>query len=420
MFKKLFCCFVTCFIFNTVSFAQYCTGDNRFTQTPFFNSSDIQEDSMVYATALDWQGVSKNLKLNVFYPKNNVETLAKRPMIMMIFGGAFISGNRNQMDGYCMDFAQRGFVAVAIDYRLGKETTLPCSDTLSQEKAVYRAVQDAKAAMRYMVANAAFYKIDTTWLFAGGYSAGAGTANAMVYNSTAELQQVYPSIVASLGNVNTSGNSLTNTFTIKGIFNNWGGVSSDFFDINEAVPTISFHGGNDGVVPVDSAIDVTCFTTNHYIYGSHALYTKLTAAGICSDLTVKLNGGHGIYDGTAAGRIMRDSRATCFFKSLFCNSCSNYAATDSVTPNCSNLSLGIRSNGFSNGLMVYPNPATNNITLNCNNYADLEFKIKDLFGSVLISAENQKTVDVSTLAKGIYFIEVKQGGSFYIQKVIKQ
>ncbi|MBA2613268.1 MAG: T9SS type A sorting domain-containing protein [Bacteroidetes bacterium] len=419
MQKKLSAVLLLLLVLHFTSLAQYCVGDNRFTQTPFFNAADIQEDSVIYATALNWQGVNQNLKLNVFYPKNFVETLSKRPMILMIFGGAFVSGNRGQMDNYCKEFAQRGFVAVAIDYRLGKETVIPCADTLSQEKAVYRATQDAKAAMRYMVANAGTYKIDTTWLFAGGYSAGAGTANAMVYNSPAELQQVYPSIVSSLGNINTSGNSLTNTFRVKGIFNNWGGASSDFFDVNEGVPTVSFHGGNDGVVPVDSAIDVTCITTSHYIYGSHALHTKLTAAGICGDLTVYLSGGHGVYQG-GAGTLMRVSRASCFFKSLFYNSCSNYAATDSLTPSCSNLSLGIRNTGFSNNFSVYPNPANNNINIITDNYSGIEIKISDLFGTTVFETKDKNVLDISQLTEGIYFIQVSQGNRFYTQKLIKQ
>ncbi len=187
--------------------AQYCTSDKRFTQTPVFTDAQIQEDSMVYANALDWQGVNQALKLTVFYPGNSAETLLKRPMIMMIYGGAFTGGNRGQVTAYCTNFAKRGFVAVAIDYRLGKETVTPCADTLSQEKAVYRAQQDAHAAMRYMVANATTYKIDTSWIFAGGYSAGAGTANALVYNSQAELNLIYPGIVSALGNINNSGNA---------------------------------------------------------------------------------------------------------------------------------------------------------------------------------------------------------------------
>ncbi len=137
---------------------------------------------MPFANVIDWQGANQTLKLDVYYPKNSAETISKRPLIMMIFGGGFVSGNRSQVSEYCLDFAERGFVAVAIDYRLGHEVA-PCTDTLSWEKAVYRVHQDAHAAMRFMVAHAATYKIDTAWLFAGGYSAGAGTALALFWKT---------------------------------------------------------------------------------------------------------------------------------------------------------------------------------------------------------------------------------------------
>jgi hypothetical protein len=272
--------------------------------------------------------------------------------------------------------------------------------------------------MRFMVSNAATYKIDTAWIFAGGYSAGAGTANALVYNSQSETNLVYPSIVAELGNMNNSGNNLTNNFRIKGIFNNWGGVSSDFFDADEAVPTVSFHGSNDGVVPIDSALDVTCFTTNHYIYGSHALYQKLTAAGICSDLTVLLGAGHGIYQG-AVGQLMRVNRATCFFKSLFCNTCVNYASTDSLTPNCSESPLGIHEISEEN-IRIYPNPATTEIHIIAPNDLPWSIQLVNTIGIPVFKTSNQTTISIADLPAGVYYLQLRQGNNFYSRKIIKQ
>ncbi len=399
------------------SFAQYCNSANRFTQTPVFSISDIQKDSMVYANAIDWQGVNQSLKLDVFYPNNSVDTISKRPMVLMIFGGGFVNGDRGQVAGYCMNLARRGFVAVGIDYRLGKETVLPCSDTLSQEKAVYRAIQDAHAAIRFMVAHAASYKIDTAWIFAGGFSAGASTANALVYNSQAETNLIYPGIVAELGNLNNSGNNLTTTFAIKGIFNNWGGVSSDFFDSDEAVPTISFHGSNDGVVPIDSALDVTCFTTNHYIFGSHALYEKLTAVGICSDLTVKMGAGHGVYQG-GEGLLMRVNRASCFFKSLFCNTCSDYASTDSLTPNCAEQPLRVN-NLPDQEISIYPNPANDEIQIETGTAFPLKIQLLNALGIPVLTAENQKLISVKHLPEGIYFVLLYQENKIYTRKIVK-
>lgn len=439
--KHVFTFLVLALLFKTsVIRAQYCANDNRFTQVPYFAAGNIKIDSVIYATnVLDWQGNSRNLKMTIFRPKNAVENLAKRPMVMVIHGGAFISGNRYQCDSYCMAFAQRGFVAVTIDYRLGKEMKSPCSDPLSQEKAVYRALQDAHAAMRYLVANASTYRIDTDWLFAGGYSAGAGTALGLVYMQQAEANQVYPTIMSQLGNINSSGNAYTNIFQLKGIFNNWGGVSSDFFDLNEAVPTISFHGGQDPVVPVDSALDVTCTITNHYIYGSYALYTK-TKKKVCNDVSINPGGLHGVWQ-TNAERTKRINRATCFFRSLFCSTCANYLSVNKnlVDGDCAPLvatgdvsdtlmarlaadeALSFTASGISNlSFRVYPNPASSEIWVNSDSDSPITVFVSNQLGDLILTSDKRR-VDVSQLANGVYVVAIHDAnGEIARKKLVVQ
>ena len=60
-----------------------------------------------------------NLLLHLFEPPSSDE--AKRPAMVMIHGGGFKSGNRNDKKGiidWCHQLAMRGYVAVSIDYRL--------------------------------------------------------------------------------------------------------------------------------------------------------------------------------------------------------------------------------------------------------------------------------------------------------------
>ena len=84
-----------------------------------------------------------------------------------------------------------------------------------------------------------------------------------------------------MGDINNSTNSLTNTFTIKGIFNNWGAVDRDFFEIAEALPTISFHGDADPTVNVDSGFGASCVNP-FYTYGTNMIHQRLTQWGVCS------------------------------------------------------------------------------------------------------------------------------------------
>jgi hypothetical protein len=114
-----------------------------------------------------------------------------------------------------------------------------------------------------------------------------------------------------------------NTYTIKGVFNNWGGAVESEIDMDEMLPTISFHGELDTTVQIDSDNTFANYTLN----GSRALHDVLIANNICSELTVDTTGGHGIYRN--ASSVFRAQRASCFFKSVFCNNCTNFYTTDS-------------------------------------------------------------------------------------------
>eukprot|EP01043_Picozoa_sp_COSAG02_P015770 COSAG02_NODE_680_length_18551_cov_16.648060_3_plen_288_part_00 len=76
-----------------------------------------------------------------------------------------------------MEFARHGFVAVSIDYR--------CEGPLRKEKdnfhPWYDAVEDARAAVRYMVANSARLQLDPHRIVAFGGSAGAVTVAQMLH-----------------------------------------------------------------------------------------------------------------------------------------------------------------------------------------------------------------------------------------------
>ena len=97
-----------------------------------------------------------------------------RPAVVLIHGGGFRGHDRNDVVGivdWCKRFASAGYVALSIDYRLG----CPCNDTSAADRANLEAAYDAKAAVRWLRANAARYRVDATRIGAFGSSAGAMT-----------------------------------------------------------------------------------------------------------------------------------------------------------------------------------------------------------------------------------------------------
>jgi acetyl esterase/lipase len=381
--------------------AQYCTNDTRYTEVSYFDSTQITIGANVqYGIALDFQGNPDTLLMDLYYPNLAVDLSPKRPFIMLFHGGGFSSGDKQSGDiqDLCVHLALRGFVCASVNYRLGHDFS-----EYGQYKARYRAIQDGNAAMRFVVNNANTVRIDTSWLFVGGQSAGSLLALGMVYADQFELDSIsllYGATATSveLGNLNTSGNNLTNTYSIKGIFNNWGGAVETEVDMNEMLPTIAFHGELDTLVPIDADNSFLHYT----LYGSRAIHTDLIANNICSELTVDTTGGHGIFRN--ASSIFRAQRASCFFKSVFCNTCTNFYSTDSIPSNCS-LPLGVELlNGGAN-IKVYPNPFLNSFDITGMEGA-LNISIYNCFGQLVYQNEIWNGFVQVDLIPGIYFLNI--------------
>ena len=131
----------------------------------------------LYENETDLTEVS--LKMDIYQPKNDTEK--KRPVVLVMHGGAFAAGSKNDYDQhsvtYCDSLAARGFVTAAVQYRLGitavvKDKALTV-DSLDFSRTVYRGIQDVRAAVRYIRANANKLGIDPDRVYLIGNSAGA-------------------------------------------------------------------------------------------------------------------------------------------------------------------------------------------------------------------------------------------------------
>jgi acetyl esterase/lipase len=102
------------------------------------------------------------LQLDVFYPKG--KRRQRFPGVLLVHGGGWRSGDRNQHVPIAQQLAARGFVAVTAEYRLSPEAPYPA------------AVQDLKTALRWLRAHARPYALDTSRVAVWGFSAGGQLA----------------------------------------------------------------------------------------------------------------------------------------------------------------------------------------------------------------------------------------------------
>jgi len=113
---------------------------------------------------------------NVVFEKVDGKTLAldlyrdpkitwRTPLVIYIHGGGW--SGRTKMDGlfYADAFLQRGYAYASVDYRLSNEAIFPAQ------------IQDAKAAVRFLRAHAAEYRIDPDQIGVMGHSSGGHLAS---------------------------------------------------------------------------------------------------------------------------------------------------------------------------------------------------------------------------------------------------
>jgi len=113
------------------------------------------------------KGGGTELKLDLARPQGN----GPFPAIVFIHGGGWSGGNRQAYRGQIQEAAKRGYVAATISYRLmkydekKKETTTATTIFPAQ-------IHDAKAAIRWVRANAKKYHVDPDRIGVTGGSAG--------------------------------------------------------------------------------------------------------------------------------------------------------------------------------------------------------------------------------------------------------
>ena len=126
---------------------------------------------------LAYAAVSPAQKLDLYLPQGK----GPFPLVINIHGGGFMMGSKDMLDAPIAEaLLARGVAVASIDYRLSGEAQFPA------------AIEDAKAAVRFLRANAATYRLDPDRFLAFGQSAGGNlaslvgtTGNAAVFDNPA-------------------------------------------------------------------------------------------------------------------------------------------------------------------------------------------------------------------------------------------
>ena len=159
---------------------------------------EIKLSSHVYGKGLSREGwdaaSSQEFDLTLVAREPIGAPLMRKPAVLLIHGGGFVDGNAGAMQGLGNFFASRGWIAFSINYRKEAEhgslprlwppTSCASDDErvkqwwrvmrtfVKKGKKMYPAARDAKAAVRWIHANAQQFGVHEDSIVAVGHSAG--------------------------------------------------------------------------------------------------------------------------------------------------------------------------------------------------------------------------------------------------------
>lgn len=125
------------------------------------DTSDITNKyiDVAYANTSDSQ------KMDIYLPEN-IDESEPVPVIVYVHGGGFMMGDKSSgCLGSVLEGLEKGYAVVSVNYRMSGEETFPA------------AIEDVKAAIRYLRANASEYNLDTENFAIWGESAGGNIAS---------------------------------------------------------------------------------------------------------------------------------------------------------------------------------------------------------------------------------------------------
>ena len=374
---------------------------NVFTAIPF--SSAVKEGDTSPTT----------LYLDFYEPQG--DTLSARPLVITVFGGAFVAGSRDHADmqEYCTRLAQHGYAAASIDYRLLSLFNLSYKSLIRD---AYMAAQDVSSAIRFFKAHGEEYRIDTSQVFLLGNSAGSIAILCELFMDESE-RPAETFEAPDLGPMHSSGYDEYAGFSpaVAGAIPHWGGVTNlNVISQEEFVPLCMLHGTDDTTVPYDSGYCYNGIFPNvmPYMYGSHAIAGRLDEIGITDYEFHSFEGeGHAFY--ITSYYLLNEKFDTCF--SITRDFLYQHLEISTAMPETEAVKI-----------QVYPNPATDLLTIRVGEAVPnkpLNVVVIDVMGRAVFKEAVSATdlrLDVSQWPSGVYIIQMERDGQRYGRKFLKR
>jgi alpha/beta superfamily hydrolase len=373
---------------------------------------------------------------DIYLPTGDSST--KRPVVFFTHGGSFLSGSKETSDvvALCRAFAKRGYVTVSQNYRLGYESF----DATNAKRAVWRAMQDGRAAVRHVRAQAAQYLIDTNMIIYGGSSAGGFTALHVAFLD--EPQELVLGIDTSaytgpgsqgLGGFKGTTNNLSNSDEVNAVINLCGAIGdTSWIQLKDKnIPVLNMHGTADNTVPYGTAV-IKLFNTIPLlnVSGSSSIRKSLNAKKMTNRFYTFCGLDHvPFYGTTAVQKSWMDTTVLFISQFLYYDvlklSATNPNAIIQEIDSADCATTGIYATPIA-AAKISPNPTQHSVLVELkNSNANIQqIAIMDLTGRTVglhnIDNVNQTNIDLRHFENGIYLLKIITSEGMLIERIIKE
>ena len=208
------------------------------------------------------------LTMDIYLPKDSRK--ASRPLLVFIHGGAFFNGDKASLGfpEWARYFAGCGYTVASVNYRLGFHL-----NTVSVQRAGFRAVQDVTAAINRIINDPDKYLADPDRVFLAGTSAGGITA----LNTAFMRDENIPPAARNEGSISSLVSGVTKPFTVRAVGNMWGAVEDTTILHNASTAILSIHSTGDPIVP---------FGQDHpfNFWGNDVFFPEMFGSGVISSI----------------------------------------------------------------------------------------------------------------------------------------
>lgn len=231
-----------------------------------------------------------SLELDIHFPLRPSPEVQPFPVVIFVHGGGFYTGTRKEDNiiTFCDSLAHHGYLAINMSYRLAlKGKSFSCKQPLANKiNAIATAADDIRYATNWLLERQAEFHIDHDAIFLSGSSAGAEAVLHAAYAPT------------TYGLIDTSQvTRLAHNFRYRGLLSFAGAVlDSSWINVENALPSLFYHGNCDALVPYGSALHHYCQPDAPgamLLHGSYTLCNHMEALNTSVRLVTACGGQHG-------------------------------------------------------------------------------------------------------------------------------